>query len=485
MKQGRRSISVPVKTLWLMQLSSLFQAPPSRFLVSRELLNGLQLEEPEGGDIKVVPVSLPEGGDADEGWCRELSFVVNGGGTPVLSALGIKRSDLHLLVSGRDTLGGHKVRLHGSEALVYSAVRDLEQGRALGCLIPTPLLTSGATAQFRKLLAENGALRSIIWLGESAARLLGVHHQFQMALLVFEPFDDESRGAPRLLRLLDLRELPPKDWHSIIERAGRMKGGEADKVIVLRDPSLGDDVWTFERFSKAHRETLEDASSLGDLRPLAELTSVLDSGINIIQYSRAFVDPTEDGGFPTGCIPCYSARNIEKNGNLALPHLALLLEAVPLKSLLVEGDVLVRAIRSSGQALTMSVVGKEHLPATFSGHVIRLRWKHDVIREAHELLVAFLGSDHVKEWIQSQGDPITLTRALVGKIPVPDPAPDVLAAFEGLSRARTRPGSGCSCRFRGLEPRRAAVSALGRRDFGGPGTPLCRWQFPRDCSGDH
>src|SRR5262249_5575324 len=102
------------------------------------------------------------------------------------------------------------------------------------------------------------------------------------------------------------------------------------------------------------------------------------------------------------------------------------------------GDVLVRSIvdlRTDASLTLAAIVTEDRLPATFDQSCIRVRWRPHVRADVAELLVGFLNSARVRDWLIAIGVQLHLNFSALNRLEVPDPSNELLDALGAIADA--------------------------------------------------
>jgi hypothetical protein len=416
---------------WLGELTQILRIPPDLVIQTVSHNSGIPTLD-FGPDLpKPQDVHLPASSDNQENWRHALAALLahEGWQTGLINLLGIP---VHTIETTRDSLRWQDDAAFLSEALCTSA-----PDRLLVVLSPAGLLFANRYARLRAWLASHHRLEWLVYLGPAAANLLGVHPAFRMAVLVIR-IGSAQREEPHLLRLVDLTDLDRSEWKKVLLHTAKRGGGEVGPSIVLRNPELDDRPWIYQRFSKQFHETREDARQLGSLRPLEEWVENFRVGL---KRTVGAVDLNETNHVPADAVPCFGGRSIQRGGQLGEPVCAIKRAGLSKEMMLRPGDVLVRSIvgLSPHHDPVLAVRVPEHAtPATFDRTCIRLRWRPEVNDQVANLLVGYLNSQHARHWLIAHGVQITLNPAVLRRLEVPDPSPEIVKALRTLSQAEER-----------------------------------------------
>lgn len=371
---------------------------------------------------------LPTPSDTQDHWRRTL--------TELLDRREWKLCLINLLGIPVQTLAIERdgARWQDGPAFLTEALWASPPGRIHIVLSPAGLLSENRHAYFRTWIASRHRLEWLVYLGPAAAKLLGVHPTFRMAVLVIHT-GVADREKPHLLRLVDLTDIERSEWKKVLLHTAKRSGGEVGPSIVLRNPELDDRPWTYQRFSKRLHEIREDARQLGALKPLGEWVKNFRVGL---KRTVGAVDLGEAGTAPEGTVLCFGGRSIQRGGQLGPPVCAVKRDGIPKEMMLRPGDILVRSIAGLSpqhDPLVAARVPEHALPATFDRTCIRLRWRPVVDNQVADLLIGYLNSRHARDWLIAHGVQSTLNPSVLRQLEVPDPSPEVLKALETLSQA--------------------------------------------------
>ena len=416
---------------WLMDFRRLFNAKVGLVLEPRssdpdapQFDYGEQLPKPR-------TIILQDEGDPGRGWVPQLTAESHGSEWDACLAnlVSIPPRSLHCSIDGERFLDG--------AAFLAELLKETPKGKLVIAVSPAALLLSEQTGRFRAWLATTHRVESIVYMGSPVAQLLGAHPRFSVLLLMIRSGSVEE-GAQQVVRMVNLGESPRSEWVRIVSDVAKRGGGEVGPSVVLRNPRLDERPWTYERFSKHFEATREDAKQLGTLRPLDDFATRITLGLHRTLEAKRIVALDESGAAPQGAKVCFGGRSIGKGGTMLGPVCAVLVEGLSEDFNLQAGDVLLRSIvelRRDGPITLAATVTEEMLPATFDRSCIRIRWKPDVRPDVAELLVSYLNSAHVKDWLVANGVQATLNMATLRRLEVPDPSNDLLAAPETLAEA--------------------------------------------------
>lgn len=323
------------------------------------------------------------------------------------------------------------VTFRDQAALLTAVLEATDPGHTVVALVGAALVEATSEEPFRRWLVEAGFLvRWVLFLGEAAARALGAHPAFRMALVVFEK---GAPGSTGLVRLVDLRSGGAEAAKARMQSAAVQKGGEKEGVIVLRE-GLDGDSWTFERFSRALAEVEREAGALGVLGNLRDVAEEIAAGPTDVKRAAGLIS-IDDEALPDGYVPCLAGRDISPAGELGRPARAQRVREAESRYRLRVGDTIVRSILGPGQKIAAALVTERDLPATFSSGIIRIRWRRDLPAGAPELLTDYLRSTSAVAWLRARGLGVSLTPSLLGRLRVPYPSEGVLSALESLRLA--------------------------------------------------
>lgn len=383
---------------------------------------------PDLPNPRVLHLAVPPKREGD--WKAELGKILGDGRkTCIANLLAIPPRSLETDIDGDVAFD--------ATALLVEILRALPEGSSVAALVPPMVLSGFRFAGPRAWLATSHRLEWIVYLGEEAARLIGASLGFRPTLIVLRVGRGAGEGV-EIVRLVRLVDGERKTWRKTLHTAARRGGGEGEAFIVLRDPELGPEPWTYERFSKGFESKLEDAGRLGRLRPLSDFVEDIRSGLHRATEAGRFRDVEEDGSVPGGWVACFGGRSVRQGGELGSPVCAVRSEGLPPEVLLRPGDVLARAIvdvRGGGAPILAARVPEGALPASFDRTCLRIRWKAALDPRTADLLTDYLNSTHAGAWLQAHGVGHTLSIAVLQRLQVPDPSEDVLDALAVLTGA--------------------------------------------------
>jgi hypothetical protein len=422
--------SIPVFSVdWLVGVLDALRLEPNLFL--QTITKGGENSPPVSAGRLPDPVLLPipdEPGAVEQAvQLLERALSDPSWNTGLITSLNLPRGRLHI-----STPSGS---LRDDAAFLHLAVRSWPSGHCLVALVPSHLFEMEVSSPLRTSLADTGFVEWLIFLGEGVARATGTHPSFRFTLLVFRPSVLGEASPP--IRLVDATKASLAECCEEIRLAARREGGEVRRSIVLRGTKLDAAAWTYVRFSRAFREASEQIRQIGALRSLEEWLVGLELGLSRVATAADQSFPVPDESAPPGVLPCYTGRDISRTGDLSEPRLYLKREAVDGRHMLHAGDVLVRVLRRPGERLVLARVPESALPATFDQTCMRLRFREDLATSLVDLILEYLRSAHVDPWLQASGAGAGphLPSAVLKRLPVPDPSPEVLAALQRLTEA--------------------------------------------------
>ncbi len=322
-------------------------------------------------------------------------------------------------------------RQQGPAGLISVALGAAAPGALVVTIAPAALFTTRSNAAFREWLWTN---HQPTWLltFRNEGSIPEIHSALEFALVVVRA-GPASHEATRILRLIDFDSPEQDDWSREIRRARKREGGEAGRSIVLRDPQLGREGWTYRRFSRAFGKVIDDLRELGDIVRLGDLIAESRLGLAPQEMKRLQVEPdlfTEtEGG-----IKCFTGRSTV-GGALSGPDVWLngdISSDLHLRA----GDILLRRLvapRARQVTNLAAVVGTGDLPAVFDNTLIRLRPKPEVSATTIEILASFMNSEHFTEILTAAGQGMVFSPAAIAELKVPMPSADVLRAFDRLA----------------------------------------------------
>lgn len=325
-------------------------------------------------------------------------------------------------------------RVSGPLALVHLAV-VAARSRVL-LLVPGQILQSERARSIRRAMSDRDDLHVewIVYLDNRSLVLPGVHHQFQFEIVCLGPTSEPAAGVTRLV---DLRGLDATSWLPEVQAAQRRGGGEVGRSIVLRGATLGEEPWTFARFSRALAQDRAVGAALGRVRPLREVADVR-IGLNLHQNREAFVPPLgevrdeEVGDWPPpGLIPCYGGREPRPDGTLGEVRRACRLEHVPEAMRLRAGDILLCSL-VAGRSVRAAVYRRDE-PATFDQFLFQIRWSEPASLDDSELLAAWLRSERAGRAFAALGVGLQLSLRAISDLEIPQPSPMIREALRELS----------------------------------------------------
>jgi hypothetical protein len=305
-------------------------------------------------------------------------------------------------------------------------------------ILPLTTLTSHADAAFREWVIERFEVSWIVYAGREEARRMTAHPEFRFVLVVLERKPEKESTLARLLRLVNLGEIRPSQIVDRTRWAARREGGEVGSTIVVRDPALDREPWTYDRFSKRFAALRDDASALGRVVSLSDLVESLSLGLRRAVDAEHFGVLDADVELPKGALPCFSFRSVQLDERLGetsrfvRPTMQIRPEAM-----LQDGDLLIR--RMNGPDGRVPIVACQvrafHVPATFDDSCIRLRFRDEIPDSIRRVIQGYLRSEHVRVWLRAHGAAINLTPTLLKSLEVPYPSTEVFEAMEKLREA--------------------------------------------------
>ena len=274
-------------------------------------------------------IHLPNPSDTQDHWRRALTELLNRQEWRIglINLLGIPVQTLAIERDG--------ARWQDGSAFLTEALYTSPPGRIHAVLSPAGLLSENRHAHFRTWIASRHRLEWLVYLGPAAAKLLGVHPTFRMAVLVIRTGAADREG-PHLLHLVDLTDIERSEWKKVLLHTAKRSGGEVGASIVLRNPELDDRPWTYQRFSRRFFETREDARQLGALKPLKEWVESVRVGL---KRTVGAVDLGEADTVPKGTVLCFGGRSIQRGGQLGPPVCAVKRDGIPKEMMLRPGEV--------------------------------------------------------------------------------------------------------------------------------------------------
>ena len=320
----------------------------------------------------------------------------------------------------------------GAAALLYLLLDTATPGNFAVAITPAALWTMRTTASFREWIWAN---HQPIWLTTFRNRqsIPSIHPALELAIVVVRA-GPAAQDSTRILRLVDLDDPDPNAWLAEIRRARQREGGEAGHSIVLRDPQLGGEAWTYQRFSRAFGRVIDDLRELGDMVKLGDLIAESMLGLAPQEVKRLQVEPdlfTEmDGG-----IRCFTGRST-LGGTLSGPEVWLNGD-ISSDFHLRAGDILLRRIvgpKKRQFANLGAVVRASDLPAVSDSTLIRLRPKPEVSSTTVEILASFINSEQFAEILVAAGQGLSFSAASIAELQVPMPSTEVLSAFDRLGQ---------------------------------------------------
>lgn len=418
-------------------------APRDGFILVLELIDGIfgvrgnlisivGAEDEAAGDLVVQVtgahrINITKASAATDMWRQELSTALEN--DPVapcfINALGMP---LHLV-----STAFQNGRISDCSAVILQAISASTREQSLSFLLPVGFLSSSKDSSFRSWLGNNHRVDWVIFLDNKKGAFPRIHRAFAFCIIsirVGEPSAPEARVA----RFLDLRDVDVQRWPEAVRAAHKRGGGELGPSIVLRNPTLDERPWTFERFSKRREERLSDASSLGQLKLLGSLIAVTQRGVRAARPPR-WVRPHEALLGGAEHVPCLTGRSIDIDGRINDWRLRVPLAGLDSGQMLAAGDVLIRTIgrrRTDKKPLIGAIVTADILPATFDHSLFRLRWRPEIPKLVQELLTSYLGSEHIRISLVAEGVGLSLTQAVLTDLQVPYPSDEVLLALSNL-----------------------------------------------------
>lgn len=321
--------------------------------------------------------------------------------------------------------------LRGSAAFLSECLSRVPPGMEVAMLMSATALTSRKDSGLRRLLEEQHTVRWLVYLSNQLGIFPGLPGGFLVAIVVVTAGRVDERT--RFVRLLDLRQCPPPEWAAELEQAKKRGGGEVGRSVVLRDRALGEEPWTYERFTSAFQASREDAAQLGQLHPLGELVDDITSGIHMTLHAKSVQPRGEEDAPPQGTISLLSGRDLQLDGSIGEASYWVALEAVQERVRVREGDVLIRSLANSGPRV-VAVIAPKGIDAAFNHMVLRLRWRSSVPVHVRELLTAWLNSWRAGEALLAAGASMHISPSLLQNLEVPYPSDRVLEALGELAR---------------------------------------------------
>ncbi len=428
-------MSVTHKANWLHELLAILDRPPD--LVVHPTQDGpTQPVIDFGPELPAPhPVKLPAARDQPQSWKDELTAALVGDGwsTCLIYPMAFPARP-RAMEEGADDR-----RFHDEAAFLAAALEVAGPARTFATLVSMNLLTSAGHAPFRTWLADRHRPAWILYFGPSASTAMGIHPSFRMGLLVVDSGPREADGGVRLVRLADLRELELTGCRAALLAAARRGGGEVGPTIVLRDPQLDENSWTYERFSRQFQAVRDDARELGSFTTLGDLAESLRLGLNFKSLSERLVELDEHGAAPNEAIACYSGRSLQADGGVGAPRCAVRSHGLEKEHLLAPGDLLIRAVAHPSQPLVVAQVDAQQAPAVVDHSVVVLRFKAEVTEQSAELIRGYLRSRHARDWLIANGvGGGNLQVRDFSRLEVPVPRREILEALDVLANIEDR-----------------------------------------------
>lgn len=325
--------------------------------------------------------------------------------------------------------------LRGSAAFLGQCLSSVPPGMEVAMLMSATALTSRKDSGLRRLLEEQHTVRWLVYLSNQPGIFPGLHGGFLVAIVVVTAGRVDERT--RFVRLLDLRQCPPPEWAVEFEQAKKRGGGEVGRSVVLRDRALGEEPWTYERFTSAFQASREDAAQLGQLRALGELVEDIATGIDIRVANDKGAQPRgEEESTPRRAIDLFRGRELRPDGTLGEAQHWIPAASVTGDARVRAGDVLIRCAIDTGPSgpRIQAATAPEGTHAVFGQRFLRLRWKPSIPVHVRELLVAWLNSRRAGDALTAAGASLQITPSLLQNLEVPYPSDRVVEALGELAR---------------------------------------------------
>lgn len=318
------------------------------------------------------------------------------------------------------------------EHIVISVAVDiLRPGAMLGVLLPVSSLASESSRRFRDNLTEKAVLRYVVQEGDpmDGGDFTG-HIRVRLQIIVLEVGRSDS-PVVRFFRCPDLTsEEKRTEVLADLTQLARQGGGTTKFGYVLREGVPTGSRLLYEMHDPRLAKRVEELKHIGPLQRLSEEVTIRPGFFHLVADADALrQDPSGNGA------PVIEGRNVRPDGTLDLAEVRYYAPLAALPQQLQAGDILVRAVVAPQERLRAAVVSADMLPLTagHTVHVLRIKPESSV---DSRFLCEYLRCQRACDWVNAQRTGLSLTRSMLGDLPVPVPDRTLLAALQSLQQAK-------------------------------------------------
>lgn len=323
---------------------------------------------------------------------------------------------------GLDRLGedGWRTASSLAGALLLRAVLRAQQGQRIATLAASSAFASSHAEPRRRLIAA----ADVCLVAESDgewAHWLGMHSAYRLSLFCFERRAvGVDPGPSRFLRVP--RQADTESLTRELRVLLRQGGGRTDHGYVVRERLDAARPIQYAAFDPLREDRQSALRSLGDVRPLGDLVTIVRGAVNRTVHANALGDAG---------VPVLAGRDLHA-ASLADLELTRITRADE-DALLRAGDICVAAITRPGERLRVRRIVVDDLPMVADHHLVVLRPVDALTQKQLDFLVEYLRSERAAALLThvTTGGP-HLRIDQLRELPVPVPDETLLSALSDL-----------------------------------------------------
>jgi hypothetical protein len=302
-------------------------------------------------------------------------------------------------------------------------------GTFLGALIPEGLCSSPSACEIRKELSQKANIHYLISLDNSHAIFPGIHSQFKFCIFIIEI--GKTNSPP-----IKFFEIPNNfeegEGLGIIQdftRLAKQGGGVTQYGFVYREQIEPGEKLNFQKYHPDLLKRQGEIKEYGGVRKLSEICKIFMGSVHSMNNAKELIPADRKSG-----VPLIDGRAILADGSLDYENTRYRVKGENIK-FLESGDICLRKLVNPGSSLKFSEVTVNMPTLAASDSVLVLKLNPDIIPEDRELILTYLSSDFVTEWLRAQGMSIQISISLLNDLPVPQFDEDLRNAFRSLNEA--------------------------------------------------
>ena len=302
-------------------------------------------------------------------------------------------------------------------------------GTPLGVLMPEGLCSSPSACEIRKDLVQKANIHYLISLDNSHAIFPGIYSQFKFCILIIET--GKANFPP--IKFFEI----PKDFGEGKEleitqdfaRLAKQGGGATQYGFVYRENIEPGEKLNFQKYHPELLRRQGEIREYGGVRKLSEICKIFMGSVHATNNAKDLIPADSKSG-----VPLIDGRAILVDGSLDYENTRYKVKGENVK-FLEAGDICLRKLVNPGSPLKFSEVTVDMPKLAVSDSVLVLKLNPDIIPEDRELILTYLSSDFVAEWLRAQGMSIQISITLLNDLPVPQFDEDLRNAFRSLNEA--------------------------------------------------